>query len=192
MLFEGYSQNAVWAVTSIGIDPSTGEELYLDKDDQITNKWASSNKVYQGVSQPTFNGNLNSVFTYKDFTLNLSFGYYWGGVQYNSTLLNKVEVTLGSLSENVDKRVLYDRWYEPGDVKYFKAISDTSTKMSSRYIFDDNVFSLQSASASYRLRLNNEYVNTIDLGVNMSDIFYISSIEREREEQAIHSQEEYL
>ena len=31
LLYEGYAQNSIWAVPSMGIDPSTGYEIFLDK-----------------------------------------------------------------------------------------------------------------------------------------------------------------
>jgi len=31
LFYEGYPQNAIYAVKSLGIDPSTGKEIYLDR-----------------------------------------------------------------------------------------------------------------------------------------------------------------
>mgnify|MGYP001359455854 FL=1 len=117
--------------------------------------------------------------------MNLSFAYQWGGQQYNETLLNKVEVTNGEIDKNnVDSRVLKKRWQYIGDVKPYKGYGSVETKATSRFVMDDNVFQFQSASVEYRLHsdfLRDKWkVETISIGANMSDIFYISSIKRER------------
>lgn len=99
LLYEGYAQNSIWAVPSLGIDPSTGDEIFLDKDGNITDKWNVSDKRYFGVSEPKYRGNIGTYFAWKDLSVNLSFAYQWGGQQYNRTLLDKVEVT----SSYIDK-----------------------------------------------------------------------------------------
>lgn len=143
LFYEGYPQNAIYAVRSLGIDPSTGNELYLDKDGNFTDVWKESNKVYCGSADPKYRGNLNTMVQWKDFTLNASFGYYWGGKMYNSTLRDRVEVTLNTIAQrNVDERVLTSRWYQEGDVVFFRRLGATTSKASSRYVMDNNVLEL--------------------------------------------------
>lgn len=186
LLYEGYSKNSIWAVPSLGIDPSTGEEIFLNKEGKITGSWNPSDKRYFGVSNPRYRGNFSSLFIWKDLSVNVSFAFHWGGQQYNETLLNKVEVTDNYIySNNVDKRVYEKRWQKAGDLKPFKGYGKfTETKASSRFVMDDNVFQFQSASVQYRWHSNylakHWKIETINLGANMSDIFYISSIKRER------------
>lgn len=185
LLYEGYAQNSIWAVPSLGIDPSTGYEIFLDKNGNITDKWNPSDKRYFGVDEPKYRGNLSTYFAWKDLSVNLSFAYQWGGQQYNETLLNKVEVTSSYINlNNVDSRVLKKRWQNPGDVKPYKGYGSSSTKATSRFVMDDNVFQFQSASVEYRFRsdfLRDRWkIETLNIGANMSDIFYISSIKRER------------
>jgi len=185
LLFEGYAQNSIWAVPSVGIDPSTGKEIYMDKNGNLTTTWNSSDKRYFGIDEPKYRGNISTYFAWKDLTINLSFAYQWGGQQYNETLLNKVEVTSEYISlNNVDRRVLEERWQKAGDVKPFKGYDSSKTKASSRFVMDDNVFQFQSASVEYRLHsdfLRDRWkIETVSIGANMSDIFYISSIKRER------------
>ena len=127
-----------------------------------------------------YKGNAGFMFSYKDLSLNLSFGFHWGGKQYNSTLLNKVEVTS---TTNVDNRVFSDRWLKDGDEVYFKGINDQQTRMTSRFVMSDNVFSLQSVSLQYRWTANylkQMGIENVRFSLNMSDLFYISSVKRER------------
>lgn len=185
LFYEGYAQNSIWAVRSLGIDPSTGKELFFDRDGYITDVWYPSAKVYCGISEPLFRGNLTSMFRYREFTFNLSFGYYWGGQVYNQTLLNKVEVTLNTLgSSNVDRRVLEERWSKPGDVTFYKGFSSTQTRATSRFVMDENVLELQSASLQYRYdketKLKKYGLQSVLFTLSASDLFHFSTVKRER------------
>ncbi|WP_036877666.1 SusC/RagA family TonB-linked outer membrane protein [Xylanibacter oryzae] len=185
LFYEGRPQNSIYAVRSLGIDPSTGQEIYLDKDGKITDTWKASDKVYCGSATPLYRGNANVMFQWHDFTLNASFGYYWGGKTYNSTLRDRVEVTLNDLTqENVDERVLNSRWYQAGDVVFFKKLSNINTKASSRYVMDDNVLELQSVSLQYKLKSNYLLrafkLNSMIFGLNLNDLVHWGSIKMER------------
>jgi TonB-linked SusC/RagA family outer membrane protein len=185
LFYEGYSQNSIYAVRSLGIDPSTGNEIFLDKDGNITDTWNPSAKVYMGVNEPLYRGNLSSRLTYRDLTLTLSFAYHWGGKLYNQTLIDKVEVSTSVIAnQNVDSRVLNERWSTPGDNTFFKGFDNTSeTHATSRFVMNDRTFELQTVSLQYRW--NSDFfkkanIQSVILGVNMSDVFYLSSVKRER------------
>ncbi len=185
LLYEGKPQNSIYAVRSHGIDPSTGKEVFIDKDGNLTDEWKASDKVYLGSTDPKYRGNANVMFQWKAFTFNMSFGYQWGGKCYNSTLLDRVEVTKLTLKyQNVDSRVWTDRWMQPGDVTFFKGLSDTETKATSRFVMDYNMLSLQSMSLQYRWDADwvrrNLRMQSITFGVNMSDIATWQSIGMER------------
>jgi TonB-linked SusC/RagA family outer membrane protein len=189
LFYEGYSQNALYVVRSLGIDPSTGREVFLDKNGNVTYDWAPSDKVYAGVQEPTYRGNISTMFRYKNLTFNLSFAYHWGGVVYNSTLLDRVELLRSEIpNRNVDRRVLANRWSRPGDIATFKKIptadeTDIQTRGTTRFVMDDQVFQLQTASVEYRLEtdwLRKAKIQNARISLNMSDLFYISSVKRER------------
>ena len=185
LFFEGYPQNAIYAVRSLGIDPSTGVELFVTRDGEITTTWSAGDKVYQGSAEPLYRGNIGSTFIWNKLTVNLSFGYYWGGYAYNQTLLDKVEVTKSTIQDqNVDERVLSARWFRPGDVTFFKGLSNEATHATSRYVMKDNVLQLQSVGAQYRW--DTDFIrrflrcNAVIFGLNANDLLYWGSIRRER------------
>lgn len=185
LFYEGNPQNAIYAVRSQGIDPSTGEEIFLDRDGNITEEWKAGNKVYMGSSEPLYRGNLNTMVMWKGLTFNVSFGYYWGGKTYNQTLVDRVEVTRNDLmNSNVDRRVYTERWQQPGDATFFKGIGDEETRATSRFVMDDNVLELQSASLQWRW--DNDWIrrqfrlSSVTFGVNMSNLFHWSSVRLER------------
>lgn len=185
LFYEGRPQNGIYAVRSLGIDPSTGREIFLDKDGNVTDEWKAGDKVYLGPGYQPYHGNFGTMVMWKGFTLNVSFNYYWGGKRYNSTLVDRVEVTTNTLmTSNVDRRALTDRWMNPGDVTFFKGFSNDITQASSRFVMDDNVLELSSVSLQYRW--DNDWirkyagVQSVTFAVNMSDLFHWGSIKQER------------
>ena len=185
LFYEGRPQNSIYAVRSLGVDPSTGKEIFLDKNGGITSTWKASDKVFLGSKDQKYRGNGSVMFMWKGFTMNVSCAYYWGGKVYNETLLNKVEVTTNMLTtQNVDARVLKARWHQAGDVTFFKQMSYNQTRATSRFVMDDNVFEIQSIGIQYHWDTPwlQKYTraNSVIFGVNMSDILHLSSIKMER------------
>lgn len=113
----------------------------------------------------------------------LSFGYRLGGQIYNSTLVNKVENV--NYNYNLDSRVYTDRWRNVGDRVHFKSTKITEkTYKSSRFVQDENTFNCQNITFMYEInsekltkKLGVEYVT---LSASVADLFYISSVKRER------------
>lgn len=185
LFFEGKPQSSIYAVESLGIDPSTGKEIFIDKNGNQTTTWNAADKVFLGSSEPLYRGNIGSTLVWKKFTFNMSFGYRLGGYTYNQTLLDKVEVTLSTIQDqNVDGRVLSDRWFKPGDVTFFKGLSNEETHATSRFVMKDNTFQLQSLGVQYRFdgdKIRKTLrCNALTLALNMSDLLYFSTIRRER------------
>lgn len=185
LFYEGRPQNGIYAVRSLGIDPSSGKEIFLDKNGKITSTWNPSDKVYLGSGEPLYRGIAGTMVSWKGLSVNLSFAYHWGGKVYNQTLLDKVEVSTYTIaSQNVDSRVLSQRWIKEGDLTFFKGFSNQATRATSRYVMDDNVFELQSLDIQYRwdsaaFQKATRFSYLI-FGINMSDLLYISSVKRER------------
>lgn len=180
---EGYSQSTIWAVKSLGIDPATGKEIYLSKSGEPTTKWNAADITDCGDSQPKFQGSLNSSLRLKNWLLTVSMGYRFGGQQYNSTLIEKVENA--NYLYNTDARVLEERWRNVGDKSEFKSIYITdATYKTSRFVQDENTLKLQNVTLSYNLRSKNFVkqfgIENLRLSASMSDLFYLSSIKRER------------
>lgn len=185
LFYEGRPQNGIYAVRSRGIDPSTGREMLLDREGNATDVWKAGDKVFLGSGDPLYRGNLNTMVMWKGLTFNVSFGYSWGGVVYNQTLVDRVEVTRDALTvSNVDARVYDERWQKPGDHTFFKGFSDEATRATSRFVMKDDVLRLQSLSLQYRWDSpwikRQMRVQSISFGVNMSDLFHWSSTRLER------------
>lgn len=183
MYKEGQSMNTIFAVKSKGIDPSNGKEIYVKLDGTETYTWDPKDKVACGINEPKIWGNLNTMFRYKGATLNVIFSYRYGGQMYNYTLVSKVENIYPF--DNADKRVLYDRWKNPGDKAMFKSVKDfTATNATSRFIMDENTLDCRSISLGYDFTSDwlqrNLAISYLNLTGYMEDVFHISSIKQER------------
>lgn len=183
LYMEGTSSNTIWVVPSLGIDPSTGKEVFLDENNNPTFIWKSSYIRPCGTTEADLQGNFGTMFRYKGFTLNASFRFSYGGQVYNQTLINKVENA--NYKYNVDARVFTDRWQKPGDIAFFKALDITSTtQMTSRFVQDNNTLTCQNVNLQYDVKhplLNKRLgVNSLILSAWMDDIFYLSTVKRER------------
>ncbi len=179
---QGQSINTIWANESLGIDPITGEEVFLDLNGQRVNTWSTANYKPLGCEDPKFEGNFGTMLTYKGFSLSAYFKYSYGGDIYNQTLVDKVE-NVDPL-KNADRRVLYDRWQKTGDVAKFKAIDNTTTTYpTSRFIEEQNYITLSSLNLSYEFKpelLKFLRIERLKLSAIGNDIFQASTVKMER------------
>ena len=179
---EGKSINTIWANESIGIDPNTGEEVFIAQNGDKVNEWSTDNYKPMGCEDPKIEGNFGTMLMYKGFQLNAYFYYSYGGDVYNQTLVDKVENV--DPQKNADKRVLYDRWKQPGDVAIFKAIDNTTTTMpTSRFIEQENYIRLSSLNLSYQFtpeQLKRMGIERLKVSLIGNDIFRASTVKMER------------
>lgn len=183
---DGNSAEAIWAIQSMGIDPATGREVFLTKDGQYTFDYNTGNIVNVGNTVPLAEGVITTNLRYRSFNFGVAIRYRVGGDIFNSALYNKVEnISNASIANNQDKRALYDRWRNPGDVSQFKGVSLTSiTPMSSRFVQNENSISSESLNVGYLFE-NSPWIKTLGLrtlalNVFGNDFLYASTIRRER------------
>lgn len=182
MYEEGRSQTALILVRSAGIDPATGNEIYIKRDGSLTFDYDPNDRVEVGDTYPKFKGYFNSNLTWKGLNLYMNFSYEMGAKQYNSTLAQKVEGA--DPYRNADRRVLYDRWKQPGDVSMFRRIDDTSSVyQSTRLMQKNNFLNMSSLSISYdipRKYIQRSAIERCKFIFSMTDLFRISTIKQER------------
>ena len=146
--------NTIYVVKSLGIDPATGREIYLDLAGNPVANWSSTNKIAYGNTDPILRGTIGTNFLYKGFDLNILLEYRFGGQLYNETLADRVENA--SVLNNVDRRAYDFGWKQPGDQSIYKFISiyntNSPTRATSRFVQDDNTLSLMSLSLGYTFR----------------------------------------
>ena len=183
--YDGGSPTAIWAVRSAGIDPATGQELFIKKDGTYSFTYDVADEVVVGDTQPKLEGVLGTTFYYKGFSLGAYFRYQLGGQIFNTDLYNKVEnIDLADINYNQDRRALYDRWSVPGQEAQFKGISLTQrTDKSSRFVMDENTFAGESFNVGYEFTqpwIKKAGLSSLTLQAYMNDIFRVSSVKAER------------
>lgn len=183
--YDGASSDDIWAVRSLGIDPTTGREVFLRKDGSYTFKYDANDEVVVGSSAPDLEGVIGTSFYYKGFSASVNFRYRVGAQVFASALYNKVEnITEDALYFNLDRRALHDRWQKPGQHARFKAISiNETTPMSSRFVLNENYISGESISVGYETSarwLQTVGVQGASLRFYMNDIFRLASFQEER------------
>lgn len=180
---EGQSQNTIWAAESLGIDPATGNEIYLDLDGNKTDEWSPSIYKPFHTSDPSIYGTVSTSLSYRGWEVNAYLGYRYGGYVYNHTLVGKVENV--DPNENGDRRILYDRWKKPGDVAQYRKIpaTTTTTNPTSRFVEKNNSVSMRSLSLSYNMdralakRLG---LGRVRISAITNELFTISTVRMER------------
>jgi len=116
--------NSFYLPTSAGVDPATGDQLYLikERDDDgnitgeyITNSYneAGANKEIQGSRIPDFYGSISNSFKYKGFDLSILLTYSVGGYVYDNVYSSLFSTRDAGDNFHVDVK---RRWQEPGDV----------------------------------------------------------------------------
>lgn len=181
---EGSSLTALYGMQSLGIDPATGKEVFKDRKGNVTYVYEPSEQVMIGDSEAKGQGAFGFNLRYRNFTLSASFQYEFGGDRYNQTLVDYVENAKID-RENVDKRVLSERWQKPGDVTTLKDIknSGTTTLPSSRFIQEYNLLSMNSLNLQYEFgsRITKAlHIERLRLDANCGEIFRICSVKQER------------
>lgn len=185
---DGKSPSTLWAVRSLGIDPATGREVFLTKDGLPTFNYRAEDRVDVGNSRPDLEGVFGINFTFKKLTASMFFRYKLGAYAFNTALYNKVDnVSKSNIIYNQDKRALYNRWKNPGDISQFKNIDLTNypnTPISSRFIQKDNQFKGESFKISWDFTkdrwIKSLYMRDLRVSFSMNDLFIISSMKQER------------
>ncbi len=183
MYNDGQAMNTIWAVPSLGIDPATGDEVYVKQDGSVTTVWDASDMVAAGVSDPLYRGNISISGEYKGFGLNVTGSFLGGNEMYNQTLVDRVENI--DIYSQVDARVLLGRWQYPGQEAQFKRLTgyNEKTQSTTRFVQKRNEFNLASVQLYYDFQnelLNKTPFHRLRLSLYMNDALKYSSIEIER------------
>lgn len=107
--YEGASLTSIYGMKSLGISPTNGKEIYLRRNGDVTDVWSADEWTIIGDTAPKGQGSFGYTLSYKQLSMFASFLYTFGGDAYNNTLVSYVE-NADIKNDNVDKRVLLDRW----------------------------------------------------------------------------------
>ncbi|NIG52954.1 SusC/RagA family TonB-linked outer membrane protein [Chitinophaga sp. Cy-1792] len=191
--YDGGSPTAIWGVRSAGIDPGTGNEIFIKKDGTHTFTYDSKDEVVLGDTRPKLDGIIGTNFFYKGITLGVYLRYRYGGDAFNEAVYDKVDnISYENVGKNADRRAYYDRWLYPGDVAKYRKITMTAdknaliantSKMTSRFVQRENTLAGESINMGYDfpIQMIRKYgLTSLRLNAYTNDIFRFSTIRNER------------
>ena len=127
-------------------------------------------------------------FTVSSLMMLVLFMFQFSGIiikKYNNFDENKYAVSeKNDLNKNQDRRALYERWQEVGDIVHFKDIASAeTTPMSSRFVQEENVLTLESIYVGYEFYdgwIKKLGLSSLKIQASMRDVFRASTIRSER------------
>lgn len=184
---DGGSPYDIWAVRSAGIDPSSGREIFIKKDDSYTFNHDFDDEVRVGNTEPKLEGVFGTTIYYKKISFSANVRYRYKAQVFNDALYSKVEnITSKNWMNNQDRRAFTDRWQKPGDIAQFKGIwlVDEVSPMSDRFVQTENSLSGEAFSVGYEFRgqpwISKLYLSNLVFRAYTNEVFYISTVRAER------------
>lgn len=179
---EGESTSAIKVVRSAGIDPATGQEVFIKRNGERTFTYSAEDKIVIGDQEPKFQGTVSTNFFYKGFSLYLMGTFKCGGYTYNLTRATRIEGNSGKT--NVDQRAFDDRWCQPGDITAYRDIKLSALpEYTDRFVEKENIFTISSINLGYEFAphiCQKLLVRNLRVGINLTDMLRLSNIKMER------------
>jgi TonB-dependent starch-binding outer membrane protein SusC len=163
LLAKGYGLGEFFGYTAAGVDPATGQQLYLTKDKAVVpyTKTNPSDRSFIGSAQPDFVYGMTNSVTFKNFDLTVFFQGSQGNKIYNGV---RVETEGMKDSRNQSTAVL-GRWKKPGDITDIPGVSlasNDNTAISTRFLEDGSYLRFKTITLAYRI--DEKLLNKIGIG----------------------------
>lgn len=165
-----------YSFQSLGVDPSTGDIVFLDKDDdgEIT----TNDRTIVGNPHPDFIGGFTNGFVYKGFDLNIFFQFSYGNDVFNGSRLF-LESLQGGDNQTTDVK---RRWQQPGDITdipraTLEPVAEENKRVSSRFIEDGSYLRLKNLTFGYTLPqelVNKAHLSSFRIYLSAQNLFTIT------------------
>lgn len=138
-----------YSYKSLGVDPSTGDIVFADRDSdgEIT----SADRMVVGNPHPDFIGGFTNTFKYAGFDLSVFLQFSSGNDVFNGT-----RIFLESLTQGDNQLAAINRrWKEPGDITDIpRATTDgaavsSNNRVSSRFLEDGSYLRIKNVTLGY-------------------------------------------
>ena len=144
----GHSVGEFYINRYAGVNPANGDALWYTKDGDITNEYNEADKVMTGKNYiAPWQGGFGTSLSWKGWMLNAQFSWVADRWMFNNDRFFEESNGLYSVY-NQSKRLLYDRWKEPGDVTDIPRYGVTP-QMDSRFLEDASFLRLKNLMLSY-------------------------------------------
>ena len=149
-LVVGRSVREFFMVRYAGVNPANGDPLWYTKDGKITNVYDENDRVMLGKSfLADWQGGFGTNLSWKGIMLSAQFS--WVGERYMFNNDRFFEESNGLYSSyNQSRRLLYDRWKQPGDVTDIPR-NGVAPQMDSRFLENAAFLRLKNLTLSYSL-----------------------------------------
>ena len=149
-LVVGHSVGEFYINRYAGVNPANGDALWLDKNGEVTTEFNESDKVMIGKSYiAPWQGGFGTSLSWKGLTLSAQFSWVADRWMFNNDRFFEESNGLYS-SYNQSRRLLYDRWKQPGDVTDIPRYGVTP-QMDSRFLEDASFLRLKNVMISYSI-----------------------------------------
>lgn len=149
-LVVGHSASEFYINRYAGVNPANGDALWYTKNGEITTEYNESDKVMVGKNfTAPWQGGFGTSFGWKGLVLSAQFSWVADRWMYNNDRFFEESNGLYSVY-NQSKRLLYDRWKNPGDVTDIPRHGVTP-QMDSRFLENASFLRLKNLMLSYTL-----------------------------------------
>ncbi len=137
-----------WGLKYLGVDPGTGDAIYLDKNND--GKLTADDGTFIGDAQADYFGGMTNTVTYRGVDLSVFLQYSYGNEMINfgnTTLLNSGE----DINNNQSREAL-KRWKKEGDIASIPKYEFGNTfnnRFSSRFVEDASYLRIKNVTIGY-------------------------------------------
>lgn len=148
----GYSKNTFYLLKYLGVNPSTGDAEWQDKNGKPTTQPLQADRQIVGSAIPKFTGGFTNRVRFMDFDLNVFFQFSYG----NKVLIDGLRFTenLGAAAFNKTKNVL-NYWKNSGDMVFAPKLSSSTApifnQLSTLQLQNGSYMRLKVISLGYKL-----------------------------------------
>lgn len=149
-LVVGHSVGEFFINRYAGVNPANGQQLWYDKDGNITTEFREEDKVMVGKNYlAPWQGGFSTTLAWHGIQLSAQFSWVADRWMVNNDRYFEESNGLYS-AYNQSRRLLYDRWKQPGDVTDIPKYGETP-QLDDRFLEDASFLRLKNLALSYSL-----------------------------------------
>ena len=134
-----------------GVNPANGDALWYDKNGKLTDEIKEEDKVLTGKSADApWQGGFGTTLSWKGISISARFSWVSGRYMMNNDRFFSESNSSAYASYNHSRKMLYDRWKEPGDIVSIPRY-DIPIQFDDRLLEDASFLRLKNLTVSYDL-----------------------------------------
>lgn len=150
---EGEPIGVFYMAKFAGVDPETGDALYIDDAGKPNPDFSKAQRMVVGKATPDWTGGFTNTFSGYGFDLSVFFSFVQGNSIYNRAGIYQDNGFAGGFDNQL--RDVLNRWQKPGDITNVPRLSyyfaDGASDNSSRWLYDGSYIRLKTLTLGYTL-----------------------------------------